>query len=699
MGLHQELIDWLLNGHIVCGIFLLGCAILLGLRLRENVARIAWALLALAALTFSVAISLSSINIINLNIAHYYLGTKYAIPYSDTYKLFNAALARPQVGMRDLDNPVRLVRNDEREARAYYLELLRTTDTTFDPLASTAELRSLAIQSGAVEQEAEKLLKTDLSMEKMAMFRADARYIAERTADSRDITDDCGFNGSPFYAAVRHIDPTLYFPFGTGTAILNLSFQIVGALILIWIVGVALGCSVIQRLAMAAFLFSSWDFVGYALSGLVFAGLWLPIGIAVWAASRQRPCVAGGAIAWAGLMKLFPFILFLPAGLRFVRLLWNRLKHRKDNVELKWTARFLVAGMLSAAVLLVVSLASGRSWEDFFDKIVNQFQTNVYSLNDASFNSFLLPIGIADSVLPAIFAALSLAVIILIITSDTGEDFSIKLPRRLLVIASCGPLLFHTWFNYYAVVPLLLLPVVSVKNRWTAVVAAGVLAITSFIPEFDDQVLLAHPFWMAVKLAPFVLIPGWLLALEFAESAVAMRYKKLTIIITGIACLVVAADAWRMAEVRKLDEVGGQFLDAGQGQRAFVEYQSLMSLAPGNAMARMNAGIALIQLGRPQEAAKFFAAAVEMDPKSVDARQNYARLLMQAGKIDQAKEQISSALAVEPYNDELLFDLARIRVRQGQQDEAITLLKRAQELAPGNPRVTELILQLAKPLP
>jgi hypothetical protein len=130
-----------------------------------------------------------------------------------------------------------------------------------------------------VREEAERILREHLPPGEIEDFRRDVRLAlleenAERKieGEGRDITWDYGFNGSPFYALVRQVDPTLHRPFGRGTARLNLVWQMTAALLLCWITGLALGVGFTERTAMAALLFASWDFVGWALPGLIFGG-------------------------------------------------------------------------------------------------------------------------------------------------------------------------------------------------------------------------------------------------------------------------------------------------------------------------------------------------------------------------------------------------------------------------------------------
>ena len=89
-----------------------------------------------------------------------------------------------------------------------------------------------------------------------------------------------------------------------------------------------------------------------------------------------------------------------------------------------------------------------------------------------------------------------------------------------------------------------------------------------------------------------------------------------------------------------------------------------------------------------------YHAAVRQDPASVHARQGLGRLLCQADRPDEAIAHFRAALAAAPDDVELLCDLASAYTRLGQPDRADPIARRLEQLAPGHPRVKELLERL-----
>jgi len=338
---------WSLDDLGICAALTAAAAILLSRRLTPGRARAAWLGLLIAGIANALALDLSGTNPDNTNFVHYYLGAKYPIPYGDFYEMIQAALGRPQIEIRDLDRPATMLRSDPREQRAYYIDLMRAAKVPFDATAPLDSLARRAIESGVIEREAEQILARGLAADRIEPFRRDVRAAFERHT-WQVLTSDYGYNGSPFYAAVRHLDPTLYRRFGRGTAYLDLAWQIFATLLIAWLAGEALRLQLTGKIAIAAFLFASWDFVCFALPGLLFGEFWLPVMVAIVAMRRRNAIVGGAADAWAGLIKLFPFVLMLPALVRLGRAL---VKRERFDETAGWSLRFLIACALAVPVL------------------------------------------------------------------------------------------------------------------------------------------------------------------------------------------------------------------------------------------------------------------------------------------------------------------------------------------------------------
>jgi hypothetical protein len=359
-------------------------------------------------------------------------------------------------------------------------------------------------------------------------FRQDAERARSRLGE-RDLTLDYGFNGSPLYAFARRLDPTLHRPFGPEAGLVNLIVQTLAALLVAWLAGLALGLAAEERLAAGALLFASWDFTGYALAGLTFAEIWLPAAIVLLAWRRGHPALAGVAAAWAGLMKLFPLMMILPALAGLARRVGPRhAAARPDDAraeaDARMSLRFLLAWLASMAALGLLALLSGRSWGDFLHKVGVQFQSRSYLMNSVGLSQLLLTLGVHDSVLPVVlFGTAACVLVALSLRRDSTEE-SDPAPRRMLVLLAGAGLVAHTWFNYYALAPLLLLPLLARRHPRSACACACALAAGFILPDFDGPALREAPFLHLAKVVPYVVIPAGLIP-DFAgfEPTVAVR--------------------------------------------------------------------------------------------------------------------------------------------------------------------------------
>lgn len=687
---------------MMCAVLTASCGILFALRINPRLARLAWILLLAAGINNTIKLNLIENNLVNTNLVQYYLGAKYSFPYSSFYKLINAAVGRPQVSMMDLDCPPEILRHDPREQRAYYIDLMRIAGVEFDPLSPLAQLQKRSEETGIIRSESERILREYLPADQVEYFRNDTRLAllkgnAEQNMlkKGRDISWDYGFNGSPLYVLLRHIDPTLYKPFSRETAQINLAWQIVSVLLIAWITGMALELDINGRLAIAALIFSSWDFIGWALGGLIFSGLWLPVSFALLAMRKQKYLPAGFAIAWAGLIKIFPFILLLPAVAQIVRTVFNRLTG-KDQIKTSfWSFYILVWCALSSVVLAFLSMLSGHSWIDFLKKIMAQFHSEGYLANSVSLSQALWTIGIYDSPLPRILSFAALAVIGAMFFSfcENNEDFMDSLPRRSLLLLAVTGFFVQTWFSYYAMAPLLLLPLIAKKHRLGAAFSAAGMSMTFILPDFGNPLIYAGPEIHILKVAPYVIIPAWFIILECRQLKFTKKRRRVASFLILICILLTAAEALRQWEIRRIYDKGEQYLDIDDYNSALQQYKKLVIFAPLNPMAQMNKGIALAKLNKNEEASAAFEHSVSLSPENSDIFRNYAHLLFSSGKLDEAAVKLEAAKNISPFDELILLELARVRLAQGKKTEAKVLLIRARELQPDNDTVSTLLLE------
>ena len=691
---------WYVGDRGVCAGLTLVASVLLALGSRARPARAlraAWIAVIVAGVANGLALNLQPANLINANLSQYYLGAKYPMPYADTYRLVQAAGDQPQIGIRDLDRPALILRSSPTEQRAYYLDLLRAERVPFDPLLPLDSLARRARESGAIAAEARRLLEERVPADRIADFRHDVR-VAVAGAVRQPLTIDFGYNGSPFYGLIRQADPTLHVSYGPVAAWANALWQLLGVGLLAWIAGSALGLTLDERLAAAALIVASWDFAGFAMPGLMFTELWVPIAIAAWAMRHRRAAVAGVAIAFAGLLKLFPFLLLLPAMVAFARSFRSSARGAIAPATRRWALALVATCAIAAALLGLSSTLTGRSWPDFVRKIVVEFEAAPNLINSANPIAALVTLGIPHGS-PFMRVVPLVAIVLLIAMFLRSDDarFHAALPRRTLVLLAVSGWLVKSWLNYYVVVPLLLLPMYARERRPAAAAMAAAMAVAYFLPEFDDPLILAHPWLHFLKLVPYLLLPVWMVAIELGGLRWSRVERRVGAVVAVVLALTTAEEIWRLSTVYRLAEEGGVAFRAGRAEEALARFRTLLRLSPGNAFARRQEAIALATLGRMDEALASFGRAVALTPRDAAAHDDYGRGLLMAGRPDEAAAQLEAARALTPEDVQVLFMLARVRLSQGRRSEAVGLLSRARELEPGEPQIAEALRLAAGP--
>jgi tetratricopeptide (TPR) repeat protein len=675
----------------------LACAALLALRPVRRLARVAWSSVLVLGLGFGLALQLHTPGRANSNLVHHWLGAKYPIPYTRFYRAIAAALEQPPAGVRDLDHPDRLIDSEPAARRAGVIDRLRAHGESFDAYAPEDSLERLDRTSGALAAASARELALVLPARRIEAFRFDARAAA--TALDTPLTLDYGFNGSPFYALLRQLDPTVHRPFGDGAVWFGVMAQALGALLLVWVVGAVLGLAFEERLAAAALLFASWDFLSYALSGLLFSEFWLPIGLAALALKRNRPALAGVAVAWAGLIKLFPFLLLLPG---FVRLMRPRGPDTDPAAALGSARRALVyvlACGLSAALLAMAALASGRSWTDFLHKIRVEFQATFTIVNSVSRDALLLTLGAARSPLAQVLTLAMLVVLAAMFVPGAARrpvagSGNAALARRVLVMVACTGWLVANWLNYYALMPLLLLPWYARRYRALVALAVAATAASTLLPDFMSPNLVANPALHFAKLLPYLALPAAMLAAELSERGVSRRALRVGAVVAIALAVVVALDAWRQRTASVAARRAHELLESGDAAAALGEARLATRLAPHDAKALLTQGIALATLDRVADAHVCFARAVALAPDDAAAEDDDARLLLREGRSDEAAARLEAGLRASPADPQMLTVLAQIRYDQQRRGEAMALLARAAEIAPDHPELRVLLARL-----
>jgi len=674
--------------------FMLAAAALFARPMPVRHARTAWIVLIVLGAGYDLALNLQPVNFPNSNFDHYYLGAKYPVAYAETYRLIHAGQGRPQIGMRDLEHPANLVHSGSYEQRAYYIDLLRAARVSFDPLAPLDTLAARARDSGAIEAEARRILASDLPANRIAEYRRDVRT-AQTMGQGPHLTLDYGYNGSPLYGLVRQMDPTLHLPFGRLPALAGLAWQLLGVVLIALLAGAALGLSTAERLAVAALILVCPDFANFGMAGLVFTELWVPVVIAAWALRRGRHAVAGTAIAFAGLLKLFPFLLALAAAVPLLRSFVPGASGAGAPAVRRRAFALLAAGGVATLGLGLLSVTSGRTWTDFLHKIAVEFQSGLNVINSVSAAAALATLGVPDR--SPLFGVVSLAALVPLTVlfwglQDGGSDFA--LPRRSLVLIAATGWLVKSWLNYYVIVPFMLLPLTARRHRVGTAAIATAMAAAYLLPEFDDASLLRHPALHLGKLAPCLVAPAWLVWLELRENGWGRPRLRWAALAAVLLALATGEEIWRGHEIQRLAARADETLANHDAAGALESYDRWVRLSPRDATPRRRRAIALVTTGRLDEALADFARAVALAPGDAAAHDDYGRALLMSGRTTEAAEQLEAARALTPCDVQILFQLARIHLAQGRRPEAMALIARAHELAPGEAAISEAYEQL-----
>jgi tetratricopeptide (TPR) repeat protein len=158
----------------------------------------------------------------------------------------------------------------------------------------------------------------------------------------------------------------------------------------------------------------------------------------------------------------------------------------------------------------------------------------------------------------------------------------------------------------------------------------------------------------------------------------------LTIAVIGLAALALSACGGAQARKARHIEKGQTFLTAGNFDKARIEFQNALQIAPTDPQARFEMGVVDEKLGKVREAAQFYQSTLDVSPDHLGATANLARLYVFSGVPDRAMELIKPALVKHPDDSELLTLRAAVRVQQkdlaGGQEDA----ERAVQLDPKN---------------
>ncbi|HLZ99650.1 MAG TPA: tetratricopeptide repeat protein [Steroidobacteraceae bacterium] len=156
------------------------------------------------------------------------------------------------------------------------------------------------------------------------------------------------------------------------------------------------------------------------------------------------------------------------------------------------------------------------------------------------------------------------------------------------------------------------------------------------------------------------------------------------VVALGLSVMALSACGGAQARKAKHLEKGQTYLVAGNYEKARVEFQNALQIAPLDPEARFENGVVDEKLGKVREAAQFYQGAIDVSPDHLGARTNLARVYLFAGGPDKALDLIKPALERHPDNSELLTLRAAARVQKNELGEGQADAERAVRLDPQN---------------
>jgi tetratricopeptide (TPR) repeat protein len=139
---------------------------------------------------------------------------------------------------------------------------------------------------------------------------------------------------------------------------------------------------------------------------------------------------------------------------------------------------------------------------------------------------------------------------------------------------------------------------------------------------------------------------------------------------------------------------GERYLDAGQYDKASVEFRNALQIQPRSARARYLNGEATERRGELREALGSYQAAVELDPDYLPARAALGRILVFGGAADRALSVVAPGLARHPDDPQLLTVRGAARAQLKDPSSAIADAEHALRVAPDDDNAVALLASL-----
>jgi tetratricopeptide (TPR) repeat protein len=140
---------------------------------------------------------------------------------------------------------------------------------------------------------------------------------------------------------------------------------------------------------------------------------------------------------------------------------------------------------------------------------------------------------------------------------------------------------------------------------------------------------------------------------------------------------------------------GRQYLEAGNLEKASVEFRNALQIEPRSDEALYLNGRVAERRGNIHEAVDYYQSAVDVDPNDAKARASLAKIFVLGGVTQRALEVISPGLLEHPDDPDLLAARAAARHQLKDDVEARRDAERAVQLAPANENAISVLAALA----
>ena len=216
-----------------------------------------------------------------------------------------------------------------------------------------------------------------------------------------------------------------------------------------------------------------------------------------------------------------------------------------------------------------------------------------------------------------------------------------------------------------------------------AIAAAALLLAALLFVAF--RLRRAQP-WIAAGLAWFLVgfVPLHLIIGGLQVTADRFTYLPLLGIHLAAACIAfrVAAVARHPGRGAALLLIPGLLAIPAQRQTNFWRngetlFHRALAVSRDTVFARINLGVAIVELGRPEEALGQYEAALRLEPDNVHAHHNLGAVLGAVGRIEEGIEHVRRAVALDPGNAALRVTLGTLLLKAGRPADAEQVLQAA----------------------